>query len=55
MQYLMMDTHQRFLGLVSLDAPLKVGARVSTQDARTYMVVGIKTNGTRQSLTVIPS
>lgn len=54
MQYLMIDAHQRFLGTIFLEAPLKVGARVSA-DAKTYMVVGIRHGGNKSSLMVIPS
>lgn len=54
MQYLMVDAHQRFLGTIVSDAPLKVGAKVST-DAKTYMVVGIRHTGNKQALMVIPS
>ncbi len=54
MQYLMVDAHQRFLGTIVLDAPLKVGAKIST-DAKTYMVVGIRHTGNKQALMVIPS
>ncbi|MFN3360032.1 MAG: hypothetical protein ACK421_01155 [Pseudanabaenaceae cyanobacterium] len=54
MQYLMMDTHQRFLGMVVLETPLKVGAKFC-RDSKTYMVVGIRNTGNKQAVTVIPS
>jgi hypothetical protein len=54
MQYLMMDAHQRFLGTIFLETPLKVGSKISA-DAKTYMVVGIRQGGNKHSLMVIPS
>lgn len=57
MQYLLMDTHQRFLGIFKSQQVLSVGDTFQSQNAQTYAVIGMNWSGrtpNSQSVTVIP-
>lgn len=58
MQYLLVDTHQRFLGTFDCEKALGVGDTFQNQHARTYAVIGThwfkQSNNRTQALTVIP-
>lgn len=58
MQYLVVDTHQRFLGSYTSSKALVVGDTFQAQNTKTYAVIGLTWAGHRdpgkRAVTVIP-
>ncbi len=58
MQYLLVDAHRRYIGLLNSQRTFSVGDTFQNHNAQLYAVVGLNWSGnqspTTQSLTVIP-
>jgi hypothetical protein len=58
MQYLLLDAHHRFLGLLNSQRAFSVGDTFENKDEQTFAVVGLNWSGGQgaatHSLTVIP-
>lgn len=58
MQYLLLDAHRRFLGLLNSQRTFSVGDTFENQNEQVYAVVGLNWSGGQgaatHSLTVIP-
>jgi hypothetical protein len=59
MQYLLIDTHKRLLGMVTSNENLQVGDKVRSSNTQTFTVIGIDWSAQRgtdtHALTVIPA